>query len=179
MTSALRQLFREERGAAAAEMALVTPLLLIIMFGSVELGNFFMSEHALVKSVRDGARYAARQSFTNFSGCSTTAASVPAGLANDVKTLVRKGSLDNSAADRLPNWSSADATFSVTVSCDTSTGGQTFGGIYQGNNVGTANAGPVVIVSASVPYRPVLASYGFTGVGLSLSANQQAAVTGI
>jgi hypothetical protein len=58
------------RGAAAAEMALVLPLLLIILFGSLELGNYFMNEHTLVKAVRDGARFAGRQTFTNYTSCS-------------------------------------------------------------------------------------------------------------
>ena len=48
------RLLRDKRGNAAVEMALVTPLLLLILFGSVELGNYFMDEHTLVKAVRDG-----------------------------------------------------------------------------------------------------------------------------
>ena len=179
MMRVAEQLARDVRGAAAAELALVTPLLLIIMFGSVELGNYFMSEHALTKSVRDGARFAARRPFTNYGGCAATAASVPSTLSAEVKTLVRKGSLDATASDRLPNWDSTDASFTVQMKCSTSVGTQTFGGIYQGNSVGTANAGPVVIVSATLPYRPVLGSFGFTGRGFSLKATQQAAVMGI
>ena len=57
---------RDRKGSAAVEMALVTPLLLVIMFGSVEVGNFFYNEHLLTKAVRDGARYAARQNFSYY-----------------------------------------------------------------------------------------------------------------
>ena len=53
------RLSSDRRGAAAAEMALVTPLLLVILFGAVELGNYFYNEHIVVKAVRDGARFAA------------------------------------------------------------------------------------------------------------------------
>jgi hypothetical protein len=53
--------------AAAAEMALVMPLLLTILFSLVEAGNYFYTEHVLVKAVRDGARYAGRQDFSFFS----------------------------------------------------------------------------------------------------------------
>ena len=67
----MRQLFaliRKDRcGAAAAEMALVAPMLITLMFGSFELGNYFLSEHALAKAVRDGARYATRIAVTNYS----------------------------------------------------------------------------------------------------------------
>ncbi len=55
----------DETGAAAAEMALVTPLLLIIMFGALESGKFFWDEHIVVKAVRDGARFAGRQKFAD------------------------------------------------------------------------------------------------------------------
>ena len=54
---------RDSRGVAAAEMALVTPLLAMIMFGAVELGKYFWDEHLVVKAVRDGARFASRQNF--------------------------------------------------------------------------------------------------------------------
>ena len=60
MMKRLASMLRRPRGTAAAEMALVTPLLLALMLGSVELGNFFMDQHALTKQVRDGARYASR-----------------------------------------------------------------------------------------------------------------------
>ena len=53
-----RRLARDVHAAAAAELALVLPLLLIIMFGSFEIGNYFLNEHILVKAVRDGARVA-------------------------------------------------------------------------------------------------------------------------
>ena len=35
----------------------------------VEIGNYFLDEHILVKAVRDGARFAARQNFSNYSAC--------------------------------------------------------------------------------------------------------------
>jgi hypothetical protein len=48
-------------------------------------------------------------------------------------------------------------------------------GIYKGR----AGGAPIVTVTASVPYTPVLRSFGFRGVGLNLNATQQAAVMGI
>ena len=60
-----RFLRSDVRGAAAAEMALVLPLLILIMFGSFEMGNFFWESHIANKAVRDGARFAARQNFTD------------------------------------------------------------------------------------------------------------------
>ena len=167
-------LLEQNRGSAAAEMALVLPLLLIIMCGSLELGNYFWNEHVLVKGLRDGARYAARRSFTNYSGCS----GAPLGTVQaDTKNIVRTGQVAG-GTDRLPNWSTA--TFTVTVSCTTTAGTQTLSGIYKDNtnSTGAAIGAPIVTVSASLPYRSLLGSFGFKGVGLSINAAAQAAVTG-
>ena len=44
----IRNFASDSNGAAAAEMALVMPLLLIIMFGAMELGKFFLDQHVVV-----------------------------------------------------------------------------------------------------------------------------------
>jgi hypothetical protein len=156
-------------------MALVAPLLLILMMGSVELGNYFYNEHKLVKSVRDGARYAARQRFANYTACTGAPADpVPA----DTELMVRKGTLDGSAPDLLANWDDAD--FQMSISCkatvDDDDGTYNVAGIYA-NFTGGA---PTVEVTVSLPYRPLLATpFGFSGSGFSLSASQSAAVAGL
>ena len=177
--SAVVRLVRDVRASAAAEMALVMPLLLILMMGSVELGNYFLDEHVLVKGVRDGARFAARQAFVNYNGCTGTAADVPQAVIDNTKLIVRKGSLTSTDSDLLPNWDDAATTFTVQTTCTATAGSTTMGGIYAGNIVGTVNAAPVVIVTASVPYKNVLSTFGFTGKGYALNATQQATVTGI
>lgn len=164
-----RRLWRSTRAAAAAEMALVAPLLLIIMFGAVELGNYFYNEHILVKAVRDGARFAARQNFSYYSGCSGS----PGGtVVADTRNLVKTGLLSG-GSDRLAAWNAT--TISLTTNCTTTANSITLSGIYRGR----ASGAPRVTVTASVPYVPVLASIGFSGVGLSLNASEQAAVMGI
>jgi len=177
--SVIKRLRGNTRGSAAAEMVLVMPVLLVLVFGCVELGNYFLSEHVLLKGVRDGARFAARQSFTNYNGCGSSASNVPQALADSTKLIVRKGSLDSSDVDLLPNWNEGSAQFTVQMTCSTTAGETTLAGIYTGSLVGTDNAAPVVIVTARVPYRPVLPGIGFSGAGLFLNANQQAAVMGI
>ena len=174
----LRRLWRSTGAAAAAEMALVTPLLVLILFGSVELGNYFMDEHILLKGVRNGARFAARQAFSQYNGCSSTVANVPSSLRDDTKLLVRKGTLSNSSTDLLPNWTAGTAIFTVTMTCSTTAGSTTLGGIYGGNSVGTSGVAPAVLVTAKLPYRPIVAS-SVLGSTVFLNAAQQAAVTGI
>jgi Flp pilus assembly protein TadG len=171
--SLLRRLVREVRAAAAAELAMVTPLILALMFGAAELGNYFYNEHILLKAVRDGARYAARQSFTYYEPC--TAGTSPGGnVVADTRALVKTGLLAAQAgAPRFPDASAA--TINVTMNCTTTAGTQTMSGIYKGR----ASGAPRVTVTATVPYTPLLASLGFNSASLSLNATEQAAVMGI
>jgi Flp pilus assembly protein TadG len=172
----LIKLLRDEQANAAAEMAMVTPLLLIVMLGCTELGNYFWNEHKLLQAVRDGARFAARQSFSNYGTCSTSGTDLTsATVGSDTKKVVQKGSLDSTQPDLLPNWSTA--TFKLTVTCDTSqVGGQDMLGLYKNN----PNGWTKVAVETRLTYRPVVAvALGFSGVSKQLYAQSQAAVTGL
>lgn len=147
-------------------MALVTPLLVTLMFGAFELGNYFLSEHAVAKAVRDGARYASRRSFTEYS-CSAASADV----IDKTRNVVRTGQIATGGTARLVGWSNP-ATITVSVSCNTAGG---FTGIYTGISTGA----PVVTVSASVPYASLFQSLGFVSSSLLLNASSQSAVMGI
>ena len=156
------------RAAAAAEMALVLPLLLLIMFSSLELGNYFMNEHRLAEAVRNGARFAARQSFSNYTACS----GAPGGnVVSDTRNVVMNGYLSGGSVI-TPNVQAADV--NVSTSCLSIAGGQTMTGIYAGRPGGAQK----VTVAASVNYKPVISAFGFTGIGLKLNAKSEAAVAG-
>ena len=164
-------LFANRGGTAAAELALVMPMMLIIMFGSAEVGNYFLNEHALVKAVRDGARFAARQSFTNYTSCS----GAPGGTVEaDTKNVVMNGYLTGGAL-LVPNMTLASVT--VSTSCSAMAGGETMEGIYR-DRIGGSGA-QIVTVSARVNYRSLIGAFGFTGTGMTLNAKSQAAVAGI
>lgn len=157
---------RDRKGAAAVEMALVTPLLLVILFGSVEVGNYFYNEHLLTKAVRDGARYAARQNFSYY-----TCTGAPSGtVVADTQNLVKTGYVTGTG-DRLNAWNAN--TITLDTSCNTALA---LSGIYRGKATGA----PVVTVSATVPYKPIVGTaFGFSGSGFNLNATQKAAVTGL
>src|SRR5438105_6563722 len=170
MARLLTRLMRDNAGNAAAEMAMVAPLLLILMLGCTELGNFFWNEHTLIKAVRDGARFAGRQPFANYSACTGS----PGGtVVSDTQNVVMYGAL--SGTNKLtPNISAGNIT--VTQSCTTTAGGQTMKGLYTGDTSGAH----VVSVKATVTYRPVIAvALGFSGVGTQLYAESQAAASGL
>lgn len=70
-----------ERGAAAVELAIIMPLLLLFIAGIVDFGRFFMTEIQLTNAVREGARVAViGETPANVILRTTTAAPVVAGL---------------------------------------------------------------------------------------------------
>jgi Flp pilus assembly protein TadG len=163
------------RGAAAAEMALVTPLLVVILIGSVELGSYFYNEHILAKAVRDGARYAGRQNFSYYDACS----GAPTGpVVAETRALVRT-SLLAGGSDRFADIEDGDIILTTrceTTATDLSSSTANMTGIYRGRATGA----PVVTVQATVDYAPVIgAPFGFSGVGIKLNASQQSAVMGL
>jgi hypothetical protein len=161
----LSRLLRHTDGVAAAEMALLTPLLITLMFGSFELGNYFLSEHVVVKAVRDGARYAGRLSFTEYD------CSVPSPKAIDqTRNVTRTGQVASGGTERLAGWTDP-ATITVSVTCSAAT----TGGIYR-DKIGGA---PVVTVSASVRYSSLLGTIGLANPSLFLNAKSQSTVNGI
>ena len=168
------RLLRSTSGAAATEMALATPLLMVLLFGSVELGKYFRDEHVVVKAVRDGARYAARQQMSYFitsgGGCQATPV---APVADNVKNMVRTGNVAGTGF-RLPYWTS-NTTITVAVACSPTSGGQTMSGIYGETFGGSPVGAPVVTVTANVPYTSL---FGIFLDSISLRATQQAAVMG-
>jgi Flp pilus assembly pilin Flp len=172
MRERLHQLGSDERGAAAAEMAMVTPLLLVLLFGALETGKYFLDEHVVVKAVRDGARFAARQSFAEMP-CGG-----PAGNETEIQNQVRFGRPNpGSAEPRLSYWDD-NQTITVTVAChDNSPGAdgtRSYAGVYtERDDV------PYVTVSATVPYEPLAALVGLDFEGLNVTASNQAPVLGI
>jgi Flp pilus assembly protein TadG len=169
-------------------MALVTPLLLALLFGSVELGNFFLSEHALAKQVRDGARFAARLPLKDTYNCSADPTTVfaDADASTQIVNVTETGAVSGTG---FPRWTPAywnrtcgteTATVTVTIRCvpkaDIDTEDNGFTGLY------TALDGdiPVAKVAGRVRYQSVLSALGFTGAtNICLRADSEAAVQGI
>jgi Flp pilus assembly protein TadG len=169
--SLIRALCASTHANAAVEMALVAPMLIILIFGSFELGNYFLSEHVVAKAVRDGARYASRRSFADFT-CPST---LDTDVIDKVRNLTRTGQIASGGTGRLNNWTSANAisTISVTMNCIAVSGGN-YSGIYNG----MANL-PKVKVTAAVPYNSLFDNLGFGSSALMLHASSESAVMGI
>ena len=160
---------RHRGGSAAAEMALVMPLLLVLAFGCFELGNYFWSNHIVGKAVRDGARYAARQPFVKL-GCGPSV--TDAATETNIKNVTRTGTIAGGNA-RVRGWDNTEVT--VTVECQSTPSGLYVGGIYSGLDGG----GRTVTVSAAVLYPTFFARIGFNSASLTVNGRSQAAVMGI
>jgi len=156
---------RCQRGAAAAELVLIMPFLVLLMFGGLELGYYFYSQHQVVKGVRDGARYASRQSFESLN---CTAGTVPAGIATAIQEVTRTGRVSGGTA-RVPGWVNSD--IAVTLTCPTTA-------LKTGIYANESNA-PRINLSASVAYQSLFAGVGVIDSTYTLNATQQAAVMGI
>ena len=180
-----RGILGNDQGAAAAELALVTPLLLVLMIGSFELGNLFMDQHALEKQVRDGARYAARLSINSAYSCPGTVFKDPNATANIIN-VTKTGAVSGAGTPRWPTsyWArtctAQPQTVTVGIRCvaktqiDAANDGVT--GIYT-SLPGTTI--PVVKVSAAVKYRSLLAMVGFNGTNVCMTAESEAPVQGL
>ena len=160
----VRALMSCKKGAAGAEMALVTPLLIIIMFGIFEAGNFFWNQHIVENAVRDGVRFAGRKPLSEFASCVPSTAVV-----SETRNVIRTGRVSG-GTPRIAGWIDGATTITVTSPCSATT----TSGIYV-NNPGGA---PVVNVTATVPYNALFNNLGFTTTTLNLQANAQAAVMG-
>lgn len=169
MRRPLTTLANSNRAAASVEMALSLPIMLGLLFGAFELGNYFMTEHIVVKAVRDGARFAARRPITtDYDGC------VPSNdLIEATRNVTRTGVIGSGGTPRFASWDDPES-IDVSAACDNSWSGADKG-IYVTSTIGT----PVVTVRATVPYTPLFARMGLANVTLSLNAQSEAAVTGI
>ena len=169
MPRLLAGLIKNTHASAAVEMAMVLPIMLALLFGAFELGNYFLTEHIVVKAVRDGARFAARRPIdADYAGCTPSN-----DLIDATRNVTRTGQVDSDGTPRFASWDDSDS-IDVTATCDTS-----WSGADKGIYVTTPDGTPIVTVSATVPYTPLFDRLGFATVTLSLHAQSQAAVTGI
>lgn len=168
----LRRLFSCNRGAAAAEMALITPLAVLIMFTSIEAGHYFYQQHQVVKGVRDGARFAARQSFDDINCRSGTWVINDTDLEARIINLTRTGQI-NGGTPRIASWSDAEVT--VDGDCPAPLPGETeHTGIFRPNEPAAT-----VIIQATVNYDSLFNGLGVLTDSVSLNASQEAVVMGI
>lgn len=157
----------DRSGAAAFEMALILPLVLMLLFGGFEAGNFIWTQHKLTEAVRNGTRYASRLAVEDYCG---PGGSGGAAIAN-IKLVTRTGQLvDATATPHVPGWSSDQVAVDVDCNSFVDTG------IY----TDLGEAGPIVTVEAQgVAYPSLFGRLGVIDPSITMTAKSSAAVTGL
>ena len=164
----IRRFASDRSGAAAAEFVLALPMMLALLFGAMEAGHFFWTQHKIVKSVRDGARFATRLDVNQL--CNGATAVMSDALEDEIQNVTATGQVDAGGVPKVPGWDPASVTVTVGCSSFVNTG------IYAdlGGN------GPLVTVSSgTVPYPSLFISLGYIDGSYALSAKSSAAVVGI
>lgn len=87
------------RGVATVEFAICVPLLLFLLLATAEIGRLLFQYNTLMKSVRDGARYAAARTSDNNS---TGTVSVSTQLRDETRNLVVTGNIAGTGTPVLP-----------------------------------------------------------------------------
>ncbi|MEZ5687558.1 MAG: TadE/TadG family type IV pilus assembly protein [Caenibius sp.] len=153
----LRRFLSCTRGSPAVEMVLVLPIVMILMFGSVELGYYFYNEHKVIDLARNYARYAARTVILDDVACPTATA---------IKTDILARALVDMPL--VTNWATNS---DVTVACNS--------GYATGLYTATGRDGPVVTVKLQGSYTGLFGSLGFADQDLTVRSTQHAAVIGL
>lgn len=162
-----RRFLKCTSGAAAAELALIAPLAVLMLFTTLEAGHWMYAQHQVVKGLRDGARYAARQSFDDVNCRSGPA--ISAAVVDATKEITRTGQLSG-GSPRVSGWDAAD--IDVEVTCPTAAESQT--GIFD-----PGEPAPQVNVSTSTAYNSLFNGLGVITDSVNLVGEQQAVVMGI
>lgn len=139
------------RGTAVVEFAVATPLLLLLLLATAELGRAFLQYTILSYAVREAARFASENSIDGQTGLVV----VSTQTATSTRNLAVYGNVGGTGSPRLPSF----ATGQVAVQ---------------------ASGGTNVTVAATYPYVPMVgASLPAFGLGdpISLTINLQIVTT--
>lgn len=157
------------RGAAAAELALILPLSLLLLFTALEAGHYMYQRHQVAKGLRDGARFAARHSF-DLINCRGGSGTIDGGLQTQVQNLTRTGQVSG-GSPRIKNWDqNTDVVISVT--CPTAAEAET--GIFD-----SEEPAPQVNLTTTFNYDSFFNGLGVITDSFQISGSQQATVMGI
>ena len=163
MAGRLRLFLKDQHGAAAAEMALILPLAMVLLFAAFEGAYYIICEHQVVTGVRNAARYAARLDFSQYACPAATFS----GSTATIRNLARTGQLTGGTS-RVQGWVDGDIT--VTVTCLAS---------QQGIYTAVGNYAPKVRVSSRFNYPSLMGQLGFTQTALPIGASAESPVMGL
>ena len=161
MLNFIKRFARERNGSSAVEFALYLPILMIMVVGMTEVSMAIMQSVTLEKSLRSGALYAARSDLP----LSETALT-------EVENIIKTGNTAGTGSYLVDGWNDETSSLSVSVSNYT---------LAMETSVLGSNLLPVVTVTATMPYQPILSDLlSLFGMGeFTLSLSQQQAHIGV
>ena len=153
---------RDRRGAAAAEMALMLPVLMLVLFGIIEFGRLVHDYHIINKGVRNAGRYLSRIDLD----CPGAVVSAPeTAIARNLAMTGNPGG----GPTLLYYWNDP-TTVAIATNC-TAVGG------YSGAYAGVAEI-PSVVVTADVPFTFAFLAPFLDQPILNMQARHQEVVIG-
>lgn len=135
---------RPQRGLAAVELAILTPVFLLLMLGTAEFGRACYEYNTLTKAVREGARFLSARAL-NGAGV----VDISDGDQLTAQRLVVYGNPGGTGAPRLAGFATDDVTIATTVPAD--------GGTH-------------VVITATYDYTPIFAVVPRFGQGEDIAA---------
>ena len=137
---------KKESGIAAVEFALVLPLLLLVLFGTIEFGILMYDQSVITNAAREGARWGAVKSI---------ALSHPISCADPNVSVIQGGSPATCSGTGTGTACYVASNYSTQYLI-------TFGTATPGNPTVTVSCGP------STPTINVTVSYTYQGLGLGV-----------
>lgn len=161
---------REKAGVSAVEFALVSPVLLLILAGTVDIGGSLKAKFELSSAVSAGSNYAL------LNGDKVTSSGGSA-LANNIMTVVASGLSGNGGGVQVVINNGTSVAYDANTSTATQTGPAanadlcyctgSSGAVAWGTPVTCGNvcstgtiAGKFVAITASKPYAPLFGGFG-------------------
>ncbi len=127
---------RNRKGIASVELCLILPVLVVFLFGTIEIGRVLHDYHVVVKGVRDGTRYLSRVAVDCPGGVGTVGSIVNGGIDHELraKNLTMTGSINPTLPGDylLAAWGDPGTTLTARVDCNDP---GTLEGIYAGDPV--------------------------------------------
>lgn len=174
---------RARQGNAGVEFALILPLLMVLLFGGIEIGRAMHDFHVVNETVRDAARYLSHVPAT------CPAAGVGAGSLQDgpvytaaqeidrAKALAMTGSVDTAspAPDLLGYWHYPADAGSVTIRIDCiDNAAATLKGLYDG-----VTYIPHVVLTADVPFTFLFGQMVAPSASITITLSHNVASVGL
>jgi len=155
----LSRLRAERGGSAAVEFVLVLPVLVLLLFGTIDIGRLLADYQIAAQGIRDATRYLARADPVLLGlDCGLGAVDESSAPALAAMRLAMTGTPDGTAPYVLPYWADSSsltaAGIGIAVACTDNTGGA-YRGLYDGST-----AVPSLRMSATVAF-PLLNGWLF------------------